>query len=156
MLLSSRLAEHVLCSSISQVVADFPQHCHSCTAQQGFWSNCHIASKMLVDKHTEPQHPKEENSKYNLILFSILFCSFCYFLMLLTGTYQLLGLINAPSNTTSTTGKSKWCLGTWYKPIMHTFCAFPATLTTASGTLKSISFSTWLWLSWVHSFLTSF
>lgn len=156
MLLSSCLAEHVLCSSISQAVADLPQHCHSYTAQQGCWSNCHISSKMLVDKHTEPQHPKEGNSKYNLILFSIPFLLLLLFLMLLTGIYQFLGLTNAPSNTTSTAGKSKWCLGTWYRSIMHTFCAFPATLTVASGTLKSISFSTCLWLSCACRFLTSF
>lgn len=44
------LAEHVLCSSIFQVVADLPQHCHSYTAQHWFWRNCHISSKMLHDK----------------------------------------------------------------------------------------------------------
>lgn len=76
--------------------------------------------------------------------------------MLLTGTYRLLGPTNAPSSTTFTTGNSRCYLGTWYKPIMHTFCVFPATPTTAAGTLKSISFSICLWLSCACGFFNLF
>lgn len=103
------LAEHVLCSSISKSQLTFPsiatatQHSSDSEATVTFLSKC------LLTKRTEPQQPKEGNIQYNSVSFFILFWLILtmLFLMLLTGTYELLGLTNAPSNTTFTTGISR-------------------------------------------------